>query len=117
MIDGVDVLLSVPERCTAAAGGPGRIDLIQCYDEYVMGYSTSRHYPGRQRLRALPAVAGEPMHVVLRDGRMVGSGGTPCVRGRCELDIRLDPVTDPGEPVGKAVAAYGKLPWGCRPFW
>ncbi len=54
-----------------AAPPAPRIDLIQCYDEYVMGYTPTRHYLGGQ---APAAVASkQPSHVVLLDGRMIGN--------------------------------------------
>ena len=102
----------------ASAAGP-RIDLIQCYDEYVMGYSATRHYLGGSA-PAFP-VAGAPMHVVLLDGRMAGSWRHTMSAGRCELDIRLFAAADPapgvtpdsagdravGDAVQDAVDRYG----------
>ncbi|WP_370590725.1 winged helix DNA-binding domain-containing protein [Pseudarthrobacter sp. BIM B-2242] len=76
-----------------AAGEAPRMDLIQCYDEYVMGYSSTRHYFGGTA-PAFP-LGGAPMHVVLLDGRMAGSWRHTLFPGRCELDIRL---FDPPEP-------------------
>ncbi len=92
-IDGVEFHFGPEPAVTAAAGGPPRIDLIQCYDEYVMGYSTSRHYLGGAAPFA--PVAGEPAHLVLRDGRLAGVWRHRFTRGRCELDIRLQARTDP----------------------
>ena len=94
---------------TAAASGQPRIDLIQCYDEYVMGYSASRHYLGGEAPFA-PA-AGEPAHLVLRDGRLAGVWRHRFVGGRCELDIRLRTRTDPAAEAGinEAVASYGSF--------
>lgn len=97
-------------RVAPAHAGP-RIDLIQCYDEYVMGYSATRYYLGG----SAPAFPedGAPMHVVLLDGRMVGSWRHTLRPGRCELDIRLsgsvDPAPGPGldAAVGDAVDRYG----------
>ena len=88
------------------ATGP-RVDLIQCYDEYVMGYSATRHYLGGSA-PAFP-VAGAPMHVVLLDGRMAGSWRHTLFAGRCELDIRLFAAADPAmeEAVQDAVDRYG----------
>lgn len=86
---------------TAAEAGP-RIDLIQCYDEYIMGYSATRHYMGG----GAPAFPfqGQPMHVVLLDGRMVGSWRHTLLPRRCELDIRLPgPGDSPGPPLPAAV--------------
>ncbi|MGM9473591.1 winged helix DNA-binding domain-containing protein [Pseudarthrobacter sp. YS3] len=82
------------------AGTGPRIDLIQCYDEYVMGYFPTRHYLGGTA-PALPA-AGAPVHVVLLDGRMAGSWRHTLFPGRCEIDIRLSRAAD--APAGSARA-------------
>lgn len=78
-----------------------RIDLVQCYDEYIMGYSVSRGYLGG----IAPALPADDalMHVVLQDGRMAGSWRHRFVRHgsrgqRSELDIRM---------VGSGGAAQG----------
>jgi hypothetical protein len=104
VIDGVDFHFS---QGPDGPGEPARIDLIQCYDEYVMGYSTSRHYL-RGKAPAIPD-GDTPMHVVLRDGRMIGSWRHAFAGGRCELDIRTDPECGPADSIAidKAVAAYG----------
>jgi hypothetical protein len=86
--------------------GP-RIDLIQCYDEYVMGYSATRHYLGG-RAPANP-VAGAPLHVVLLDGRMAGSWRHTLLPGRCELDILLYHPGSPGQPVPQKSAGDDAL--------
>jgi hypothetical protein len=99
---------SNPDGKGTARAAP-RIDLIQCYDEYVMGYSATRHYLGGSA-PAFPA-DGAPMHVVLLDGRLAGSWRHTLFPGRCELDIRLFDPTDPGsrrgsirgDAVGRAV--------------
>lgn len=97
----------------SAADGQPRIDLIQCYDEYVMGYSRTRHFLGGTA-PALPE-RDTPMHVVLRDGRMIGSWRHVIEGGRCELDIRTgaDPGSDTdrgtNRAIDKAVEAYGKF--------
>jgi len=89
------------------AGGAGkagpRIDLIQCYDEYVMGYSATRHYLGGNA-PTFP-FQGEPMHVVLLDGRMAGSWRHGLYPGRCEVDVRLSRAETPGSPLARAVQA------------
>jgi hypothetical protein len=96
-----------------AADGQPRIDLIQCYDEYVMGYSRTRHFLGGTA-PALPE-RDTPMHVVLRDGRMIGSWRHVLAGGRCGLDIRVgpDPGSDPdrgtNRAIDKAVETYGKF--------
>jgi hypothetical protein len=87
-----------------SAAGP-RIDLIQCYDEYVMGYSATRHYLGGSA-PAFP-VSGAPMHVVLLDGRMAGSWRHTLFPGRCELDIRLFDDAGLDDAVQVAVDRYG----------
>ena len=80
---------------------PGRpsppIDLVQCYDEYIMGYSISRHYFGGTA--PVFPLHDAPMHVVLRDGRMAGSWRHSFVRTgsagrRCELEVRLSRTVD-----------------------
>ncbi|MFF2843502.1 winged helix DNA-binding domain-containing protein [Paenarthrobacter sp. NPDC057981] len=67
---------------------PPRVDLIQCYDEYVMGYSQSRHYLGGAA-PFLPEDNG-PMHVVLLDGRLAGWWRHSFTGGTCELDVRMN---------------------------
>jgi len=97
----------------SAADGQSRIDLIQCYDEYVMGYSRTRHFLGG----TAPAVPERdtPMHVVLRDGRMIGSWRHVLVGGICEVDIRTGADRGGGgnrgtnRAIDKAVEAYGKF--------
>ncbi len=88
---------------TGSADSGPRIDLIQCYDEYVMGYSATRHYLGG----SAPAFPedGAPLHVVLLDGRMVGSWRHTLLPGRCELDIRISGSADPapGSPLDAAM--------------
>ena len=98
-----------PGADAGAAGGKGRLDLIQCYDEYVMGYSTTRHFLGGPA-PLLPG-AGEPLHLVLRNGRLAGVWRHTLVRGRCELDVRLDSSRHPGDgpELGRVVAAYGSF--------
>ncbi|MGN7249788.1 winged helix DNA-binding domain-containing protein [Arthrobacter sp. SAFR-014] len=124
--DGADFYLRPPDSAgeTLHGGGPGRgsepegagngrpqIDLVQCYDEYIMGYSVSRHYFGG----TAPAYpfGDTPMHVVLADGMLAGSWRHSLVRRGsaaqgCELDIRLSrPLGDAAEQaVETAVARY-----------
>jgi hypothetical protein len=102
------------QGCEPEQAGDGRpqIDLVQCYDEYIMGYSVSRHYFGG----TAPAYpfGDNPMHVVLLDGVLAGSWRHSLVRQgsaakRCELDIRLSrPLGHAAEQaVEHAVARYG----------
>ncbi|MET1088786.1 MAG: winged helix DNA-binding domain-containing protein [Arthrobacter sp.] len=103
MIDGVVHYFRALGDAGSETGGQGRprIDLIQCYDEYVMGYSATRHYMGG----GAPSFPfqGQPMHVVLLDGRMAGSWRHTLHPGRCELDIRLARAEVPGTPLAAAV--------------
>lgn len=106
VIDGVAFYFR-PEVDTGEATGQAqpRIDLVQCYDEYVMGYSATRHYMGG-RAPAFP-VADAPMHVVLLDGRMIGSWRHTLLPGRCEVDARLTASAGPiNAAVDAAVARY-----------
>jgi hypothetical protein len=102
---------AAPDHGRAPSPAGPRIDLIQCYDEYVMGYSATRHYLGGSA-PALP-VDGALMHVVLLDGRMAGCWRHRLLPGRCELDIRLfgGAVPAPGsaldDAIGEAVDRYG----------
>jgi hypothetical protein len=95
----------------AEGGGQPRIDLIQCYDEYVMGYSRSRYFLGGTA-PARPE-RDTPMHVVLKDGQMIGSWRHDLAGGRCELDIRTRPEPDTAaerdtsRAIDEAVAEYG----------
>ncbi|MGF9647449.1 winged helix DNA-binding domain-containing protein [Pseudarthrobacter oxydans] len=92
VIDGVEHYFAADQPGSGTQAGRTtvqgpRVDLIQCYDEYIMGYSATRHYMGG----GAPAFPfeGQPMHVVLLDGRMAGSWRHTLLPGRCELDIRL----------------------------
>ncbi|RDV09246.1 winged helix DNA-binding domain-containing protein [Arthrobacter sp. RT-1] len=123
-IDGVEHYFAGDAGGEAGAGpdrGPRsdsrpRVDLIQCYDEYVMGYSATRHYMGGSA-PSFP-FAGEPIHVVLLDGRMAGSWRHKLLPDRCELDIRLSHAAEtPGSPLAAAIqdavdryAAFTGLP-------
>lgn len=92
----------------ADSADDGRVDLVQCYDEYVMGYSATRHYFGGNA-PAFP-LGGTPMHVVLLDGRLAGAWRHTLLPDRCELDIRLFPAprqSPRGDAVQQAVDQYG----------
>lgn len=84
-----------------------RIDLIQCYDEYIMGYSETRHHLGG--LAPVFPSAELPMHVVLLNGRLAGWWRHSFVRGACEVDVRLTvPVNGAvTAAVDKAIRDYG----------
>lgn len=96
-IDGTEFHLAAEELDAVASGAAHskapdatapRIDLIQCYDEYVMGYSQTRHYLGGSA-PPFPS-ADSPMHVVLLDGRLAGWWRHGFSGGACELDVRMD---------------------------
>ena len=86
-----------------------------------MGYSRTRHFLGGTA-PALPE-GDTPMHVVLRDGRMIGNWRHVLAGGRCELDIRTGPesgsrtrkASGSGDTQGTdsaidaAIEAYGKF--------
>ncbi|MGR0158324.1 winged helix DNA-binding domain-containing protein [Paenarthrobacter nitroguajacolicus] len=103
-LDGLDYYLAAEEAEILARGehfsaaeDPAlpRIDLIQCYDEYVMGYSQSRHYLGGTA-PYFPEDNG-PMHVVLLDGRLAGWWRHGFSGGVCELDVRMNRPNSPAE--------------------
>lgn len=111
MMDGVEFYFDAAAEDGGAPAPPAgtlpQIDLIQCYDEYIMGYFPTRHYLGG----AAPAfpTAGAPLHVVLLDGRMAGSWRHTMFPGRCELDIRLSRAGAVGHAVQDAVDRYGSF--------
>lgn len=115
-IDGLNFYLAAEdvEALTAtppAAAGPPlpRVDLIQCYDEYVMGYSQSRHYLGG---RAPYFPEGDaPIHVVLLEGRLAGWWRHGFANGTCEVDVRMNrPVTTAEQQALEAeVERYGRF--------
>ncbi len=85
-----------------------RMDLIQCYDEYVMGYSQSRHFLGGTA-PYFPEDSG-PMHVVLLDGRLAGWWRHGFSGGACELDVRMNrpPTAEEQEALQSEVDRYGR---------
>ncbi|MEV7605458.1 winged helix DNA-binding domain-containing protein [Paenarthrobacter sp. NPDC089322] len=96
VIDGVDFYLAAEEvealdrtpRTADPEPALPRVDLIQCYDEYVMGYSQSRHYLGGTA-PYFPEDNG-PMHVVLLDGRLAGWWRHAFSGGACEVHVRMN---------------------------
>lgn len=110
VLDGLEFYFSPAEVPPGPGTGQGvhpRIDLVQCYDEYIMGYSQSRYFLGG-RAPARPD-GSTPMHVVLREGRMIGSWRHVLRPGRCELDVRTDREPGPAgnSAIDAAVAEYG----------
>lgn len=116
--DGFDFYLA-SEEADALAGGdkplpaedPGlpRVDLIQCYDEYVMGYSQSRHFLGGTA-PIFPEDNG-PMHVVLLDGRLAGWWRHGFSGRTCEVDVRMNRPTTAKEQeaLQSEVDRYGRF--------
>ncbi|MFJ6536573.1 winged helix DNA-binding domain-containing protein [Paenarthrobacter sp. NPDC091711] len=118
LLDGLEYYLAAEEVATLASGDPSwttedpelpRIDLIQCYDEYVMGYSQSRHFLGGTA-PYFPEDNG-PMHVVLLDGRLAGWWRHGFSGGACELDVRMNrPATAQEQAALQAeVDRYGRF--------
>ncbi|MET3905448.1 winged helix DNA-binding domain-containing protein [Paenarthrobacter sp. 4246] len=117
-MDGLEFYLA-PEDAVELTnpGGPSRlpdaglprIDLIQCYDEYVMGYSQSRHYLGGTA-PYFPEDNG-PMHVVLMDGRLAGWWRHGFSGGACQLDVRMNRPASPPEQMAleAEVERYGQF--------
>ncbi|MFE4195368.1 winged helix DNA-binding domain-containing protein [Paenarthrobacter sp. NPDC056912] len=113
--DGLDFHLAAEEAevvsndSAQAEGSSPRVDLIQCYDEYVMGYSQSRHYLGGTA-PFFPEDNG-PMHVVLLDGRLAGWWRHGFSAGACELDVRMNrPASTAEQKALEAEAArYGRF--------
>ncbi|VXB76334.1 conserved hypothetical protein [Arthrobacter sp. 9V] len=86
-----------------------RVDLIQCYDEYVMGYSQSRHFLGGVA-PYFPEDNG-PMHVVLLDGRLAGWWRHGFSGGACQLDVRMNRPATAAEQgaLQREVERYGRF--------
>jgi hypothetical protein len=116
-IDGLDFYLPAEDIDVLVASPPPaddglllpRVDLIQCYDEYVMGYSQSRHYLGG---RAPYFPEGDaPVHVVLLDGRLAGWWRHSFSGGICEVDARMKRPTTAAEQqaLEAEVERYGKF--------
>ncbi|HEY1106563.1 MAG TPA: crosslink repair DNA glycosylase YcaQ family protein, partial [Agromyces sp.] len=67
-----------PDRATRD-DDPARVDLLQGYDEYVMGHAMPRAYlqpPGIEQ----PIIPEYPLHAMLAGGTMIGRWA-PVVRG------------------------------------
>ena len=105
----VDALEGGVHPSPAEDSGVPRMDLIQCYDEYVMGYSQSRHFLGGTA-PYFPEDNG-PMHVVLLDGRLAGWWRHGFSGGTCELDVRMNQPTTAEEQVAlqSEVDRYGRF--------
>ncbi|XKQ76823.1 winged helix DNA-binding domain-containing protein [Paenarthrobacter ilicis] len=103
---GMDQLLAL-EAASTNREEHVKADLIQCYDEYVMGYSQSRHYLGGTA-PYFPEDKG-PMHVVLVDGRLAGWWRHGFQGGVCELDLRMNRAVTPAEQAAldREVERYG----------
>ncbi len=71
-----------------ASDDPDRVDLLQAYDEYIMGYAVPRTYlqpPGRTD----PVIPEFPLHAMMAGGTMAGRWA-PSVNGRRAV-VRLVP--------------------------
>lgn len=89
-----------------AANAEPRADLIQCYDEYVMGYTKTRGYLGGSAPAALSSAV--PQHVLLLDGKMAGNWKHVLKPELAELRLRPLRAFSPPEheAVDHAVARY-----------
>ncbi|WP_308798405.1 winged helix DNA-binding domain-containing protein [Agromyces silvae] len=70
------------------AGDPERVDLLQAYDEYIMGYAAPRAYlqpPGR----GTPVIPEFPLHAMMAGGVMAGRWA-PTVRP-ASASVRIVP--------------------------
>jgi hypothetical protein len=97
---------SVPSREPSSP----RIDLVQIYDEYVMGYSESRDLiqpPGTSSSLFQGRVTFP--HAILRDGRLVGRWRTVMIERSRLIETQLSRPFDPAEvkALGDAVQRYG----------
>ncbi|WP_104137208.1 winged helix DNA-binding domain-containing protein [Arthrobacter sp. ZGTC131] len=114
-IDGVTYYFHAPDSSVSQAPDIQRIDLVQCYDEYIMGYSVSRQYFGGTA--PVFPFNDAPMHVLLLNGYMAGAWRHRLVRPAagpsCELDVRLSTaLAGSGEEamnqaLDQSVARYG----------
>jgi len=115
--DGLEYFLAAEEVGILTGGNDAsahdrtlpRIDLIQCYDEYVMGYSQSRGFLGGTA-PYLPEDNG-PMHVVLLNGRLAGWWRHGFSGRACQLDVRMNRPTTPEEQdaLETEVDRYGRF--------
>ncbi|MBT2555984.1 winged helix DNA-binding domain-containing protein [Arthrobacter sp. ISL-5] len=115
-VDGVTFHFRAPDSQSPGSRSP-QIDIVQCYDEYIMGYSVSRHYFGGTA--PVFPLNDAPMHVVLLNGRMAGSWRhwllrTGSAGPSCELDVRLSTALAGSEDamdraLDQAVARYGEF--------
>ncbi|OFI36594.1 hypothetical protein BIU82_12555 [Arthrobacter sp. SW1] len=114
--DGLEFHLAAEELDAVAPGplqaSPGAapiVDLIQCYDEYVMGYSQTRNHLGGTA--PYYASSDAPMHVVLLDGKLAGWWRHRFTGEACELDVRMDRALDSAEQAAleDAVQRYGRF--------
>jgi hypothetical protein len=87
--------------------GRGRADLVQCYDEVIIGYRTTRDV-----LRTGPASFDVPFggdgfpHVVLHDGRLLGRWRARSGSREVEVELAVAPTPSQEKAVGAAVARY-----------
>ena len=71
VVEGIEYL-QLPDGGAHRAPPPPRVNLIQCYDEYVMGYSATRFHLGGRAPTPGRSQGGVPSHLILLDGRMCG---------------------------------------------
>jgi hypothetical protein len=79
-----------PDAGDSEAGGSGVVDLLQAYDEYIMGYAAPRTYlqsPGR----ATPVIPEFPLHALMVDGVMAGRWAPVVPANGKQATVRIVP--------------------------
>lgn len=96
-IDGIDYL-HLPDVGPSGLAGeepaeapPGRVDLIQCYDEYVMGYLATRFHLGGTAPTPGRAQNVVPSHLVLLNGQLRGHWKHELATGVVSIHTHLFP--------------------------
>jgi hypothetical protein len=102
---------------SAPARRQGRIDrpvahLLQCFDEYIVGYPESRDVLDVRSLAGF-RVGGRPKanHALFIDSQIVGFWGRTLTRRALTIELQLVRQLDDGEhrAIDAAVAAYGRF--------
>jgi hypothetical protein len=86
------------------------VHLLQAYDEYIMGYSESRHVFDTARMTELPRQGGPAFnHVVILDGQLAGHWKRTMKKDSLKIEVALyRPFTaDQNRALQAAVDAHG----------
>lgn len=90
--------------------GRGRADLVQCYDEVIISYRSSRDV-----LKTGPASFDVPFggggfpHVVLYDGRLLGRWRARPGSAQVEVDLAVEPTRSQRKAVADAVERFQRF--------